>query len=428
VNEAEEEDELPQLADPATFLFQRKPDRTLWPGWDLWRRTRLDFVPAPKMTLRQYARLTPRQRRFYDQHRLATHGNLRIQDTPMGDVVGRRLTTMAESAAVSRKPGTLPGLMVSGGGYQGKTETVCEFCAEFEDDWRALYRDVNPNAMPGTRDLLAPVCYVRTPTRANPNKMCNRILDFYGEPYKGMNLEQLTRTVQTAIADHATHLLVIDDVNRLKLHRADDSDVLDFILELMSTPVTLVLIGVDIPTSGLLRGGRKDPRSGQWLIPPFRDTGRSPNETAATSTDRRFRLVDFPALGYDTPAQIQAFTTHLAGIEEQLRLLDGHEGMLTEGSTPELIYERTSGVIGLIEGLIVSACRYAMNTELEKITPKLLETCEIDLGDTSDLDADSGELPAIPPSPARRRPTGRKPTPGRNTVFDDHGPRQAADG
>jgi len=37
--------------------------------------------------------------------------------------------------------------------------------------------------------------------------------------------------------------------------------------ELMSLPVTLILVGVGIPKSGLLRDGRKDPRTGQWLSP-----------------------------------------------------------------------------------------------------------------------------------------------------------------
>ncbi|WP_201724799.1 hypothetical protein [Streptomyces antimycoticus] len=52
------------------------------------------------------------------------------------------------------------------------------------------------------------------------------------------------------------------------MHRADDQDALDLIRAFMSMHVTLVLIGVDIPGSGLLREGRHDARTGQWILPP----------------------------------------------------------------------------------------------------------------------------------------------------------------
>ncbi len=41
----------------------------------------------------------------------------------------------------------------------------------------------------------------------------------------------------------------------------------------MSMHVTLVLIAVDIPGSGLPREGRHDPRTGQWILPPSRHAG-----------------------------------------------------------------------------------------------------------------------------------------------------------
>jgi hypothetical protein len=184
-----------------------------------------------------------------------------------------------------------PGVMINGGGCQGKTETICEVIASFEDEWLALY-DQNPDALPGTLDQHAPVAYVRTPVKATPISTCQRILDFYGEDYKGMRQEDLIRTVKNAIYDHGTKALVLDDITRLKLHREADQDVLDLIRELMSLPVTLILAGVGIPRSGLLRDGRKDPRTGQWLFPPVKDRGKSRNDDAPGQTDLRFDLLD----------------------------------------------------------------------------------------------------------------------------------------
>jgi hypothetical protein len=70
--------------------------------------------------------------------------------------------------------------MITGGGYQGKTETACEIAAAFEDAWLDLHQQLNPAAVRGTRDLHSPVAYVQTPVTAKPKSLCRAILDFYG--------------------------------------------------------------------------------------------------------------------------------------------------------------------------------------------------------------------------------------------------------
>ncbi|MFJ2779418.1 AAA family ATPase [Kitasatospora sp. NPDC087315] len=402
------------------FLPGQIPDRTRWTGWDRWRRTRGLFVPAPLFTLDAYQKLSPRQRRLHDLHRVATHSNLQIQETPMSMRVAWRLRALIEDNAFDCSPGTRPGMMINGGACQGKTETVCEVIAGFEDDWLALHAD-NPLAIAGTRDIHAPVAYVRTPVKATPISTCQRILDFFGEDYKGMRLEDLVRTVKDAVFDHGCKALVLDDVTRLKLHREADQDVLDLIRELMSLPVTLALVGVGIPKSGLLRDGRRDPVTGQWLFPPVKDRGKSPNDEAPGQTDLRFELLDLDPFRYDTRAGITAWTGHLVGLESQLRLLRSEEGMLTTGSMPEYLFSRANGVVGLLKRLIQAGCRYAMETGEERLTPDLLDAMVIHPADLPGLDPDSGEMPDIPPAP-------RRTTRSRNTVFDDRGTPPAAAG
>ncbi|MDO0934231.1 hypothetical protein QQY66_22025 [Streptomyces sp. DG2A-72] len=73
------------------------------------------------------------------------------------------------------------------------------------------------------------------------------------------------------------------------MHREDDQDTLDLVRDLMSFNATVVLIGVDIPGSGLLCEGRPDARGGQRTLSAAR-RGRS--DQAATQTKRRFDLVD----------------------------------------------------------------------------------------------------------------------------------------
>ncbi|MFE4976436.1 hypothetical protein ACFRAR_30580 [Kitasatospora sp. NPDC056651] len=194
--------------------------------------------------------------------------------------------------------------------------------------------------------------------------------------------------------------------------------MLDLIREMMSMPVTLILVGVGIPTSGLLRDGRRDPVTRQWVFPPVKDRGRSPNAHAATQHERRFEMIDLDAFSYDTPAQIEAWTAHLRGLESCLRLLNDTDGMLTTGGMPEYLFRRTNGVVGLLEKLIQTGCRHAIETRAEHLTVDLLQRCTVSPTDLPDLDADSGEQPEIPQMPKKKRP-------GRNTVFDDDGPTGA---
>jgi hypothetical protein len=404
-------------ARPAAFLPGPVPDRETLEGWTRWRLTRRDFVPAPVITAAERARMTPRQRRLHDLHRVATHSSLAIQETPMSAFVSRQMRSLIETSAFCHGPDTRPGLMINGGACQGKTETACEAVACYEDEWLTLY-DQNPSAVAGTLDLHVPAVYVRTPVKATPISACQRILHFYGERYQGMRLEDLLRTVKDAVFDHGTKAIVIDDITRLKMHREAGQDVLDLIRELMSLPATLILVGVGIPKSGLLRDGRKDPKTGQWLFPPVKDRGRSRNDDAPGQTDLRFDLIDLDRFSYGAPGGPAAWTAHLVGIEQQLRLLNDCDGTLSGGSMPEYLFGRTNGIIGLLRKLIQAGCRHAIETGTETITAELLDTLTVSPADLPGLDPGAGEIPDIPPAPARPARKRRKP---RNTVFDDPG-------
>jgi hypothetical protein len=410
----------PEPSSLASFLPGKVPDRETWQGWTRWRLTRRDFTPAPLVTAAEHAAMTARQRRLHDLHRAATHSNLEIQDTPMSTWVSKEIRSLVEVNAFCHGPDTRPGLMVNGGACQGKTETVCEALACFEDEWLGLYAQA-PGAIEGTIDDHVPVAYVRTPVKATPISACQRILDFYGEDYKGMTLAALLRTVKQAIGDHGTKALAIDDITRLKLHREADQDVLDLIRELMSLPVTLILIGVGIPKSGLLRDGRRDPATGQWLFPPVKDRGKSRNDDAPGQTELRFEVADLDRFSYGGTASTEAWIAHLVGLEQQLRLLKARDGMLSEGEMPEYLFRHTRGIVGILRKLIQKACRRAIETGEEEITTSLLDSLTITRKDFPGLDPDSGEIPdgVLADTPAARKTGGtRRP---RNTVFDDRG-------
>ena len=400
------------------------PDRTTCEGWQQWRRIRDTFTPAPRLTLTEFLDLSPRRRALHDLHRTATHVNMRLQETPMSRKVTELMRARLQNNAVRFTPGTRDGLMINGGGFQGKTETACSALVAFEDLWRDIREQLMPAPMEGTRDLYVPVAYCRLPIKATPKGLCKTILNVYGEPYPA-TLHDLVDSVKDAIRDHNTIVLLIDDITRLRMHREDDQDTLDLIRELMDLNVTLILVGVDIPNSGLLRGTYVDARTNQWVFPDVK-RGRSQSAAAATQTGRRFDMVDLDPFDYTTPAGITAFLEHLAGIEDQLRLLRAEPGMLTTGDMPEYLFRRTHGVVGLLRRLIEDGCAKAITSGQERLTVELLAQTSIQLGNLADLDLDAGELPDIPENvpPPQQRAKRKQP---RNTVFDDHGERPAAD-
>jgi len=406
---------------PPPFVLPGPPPmRDTAEGWENWRITRHDFVPVPRLNLAEWRLLSPRKKTLHDLHRAATHANLPLLQTPMTKAVAKLLHGRVKSNAFKRKPTTRAGVMVTGGGYQGKTETACEILATFEDAWLDLHRHLNPDAVPGTRDLHIPVAYVQTPVTAKPKSLCKAILNFYGAPLNPrMDLPDLIRQVALSLHENGTKALLLDDITRLRMHRADDQDTLDLIRAFMSMHVTLVLIGVDIPGSGLLREGKHDPRTGQVIYPPSKHARAHALE--ATQTERRFDLVELDRFHYDTNEQIAAWIDHLTGLEAQLRLLKAPPGMLTSDHMPEYLFERTNGVVGMLERLVEDGCQEAISSGTECLTESLLEGISITLNAVPGRDANAGEIPDIP-QPKQPKATTRKRARSRNTVLDDHGP------
>jgi hypothetical protein len=400
------------------FVLPGPPaERETAAGWRRWRLTRHDFTSARSMSLAEYRRMSPNRRVLHDLHRHATHANLRIQETPMSTAVSRTLWSRLQSNALKHKPTTRAGLIINGGGYQGKTETACEVAAAFEDQWLALHDQLNPDAVAGTRDEVVTVAYVQTPVTATPKSVCTAILDFYGAPrHRRMTLPQLVSAVRSSLFDHGTKALLLDDITRLRLHREADQDALDLLRSLMIMNLTLVLIGVGVPDSGLLNYGRE--------LAHRTHAALSYNPDVATQTARRFDMVTLDPFRYDTNSGIAAWITHLAGIEEQLRLLRAKPGMLTTGVMPEYLFRRTAGIVGLLERLIEDGCTAAIDSGAERLTTDLLDDIDIRLDNHHTRDAGAGEIPDIP---THDRPTQRSAQRrGRNTVFDDHGPTARA--
>ncbi|MFG2513532.1 AAA family ATPase [Streptomyces sp. NPDC048584] len=414
---------LPSRSRIAELILRKHPHRNTFAGWEHYRRTRGLLVPAPMLTAAQLRSIPLDRRSDYDLYRQVTNVNLPLQQTPMltkvNEVIDRRLL----SNPFIQDDATLPGVMVSGFGNHGKTAAVCALAAEFEDYWLDLHGHLDPTSVEGTWDLHAPVAYVSTPVTATPKSLCESILNFFGPDIRKMTLPQLLRQVADSLRDHGVMVLILDDINRLRMHRSDDQDVLDMIRALMGCGITLILSGVNIPGTGLLREATYDRKTKQWVLPPL-ETHRV-HGLEVTQTERRFDLVELDRFPYDTPAEMRHFVDHLKGIEDHLRLMKAKPGMLTSGGMPEYLYGRCAGVVGILGRLVRDAAIAAMQSGKEKIDEALLEGIIIGrenpahgIGQALD---ETGEPETPKPKTSRTRP--RKAS--RNTVFDDHGPQHS---
>ena len=127
----------------------------------------------------------------------------------MSAAVARLLRARIQSNALKRKPATRAGVMITGGGYQGKTETACEIAAAFEDEWLALHGQLNPDAMRGHPGPARPGRLRPDPGHRDPEE------HLPGDPgllrradHKSWTLPQLVRAVRESLHDHGTKVLL----------------------------------------------------------------------------------------------------------------------------------------------------------------------------------------------------------------------------
>jgi hypothetical protein len=414
---------LPARTKIAELILGGRPPRDTYPGWQHYRARRGRLVPTAAISPVQWSMIPEARRTDWDLFRQLTNANLPLQQTPMHDKLGKLIRRRLQVNTLKQDDPTRAGVMASGWGNYGKTASVCSATAVFEDKWLKLHSYLNPAALPGTRDLHAPVVYVSTPVSATPKSLCLSILNFFrAEVRKAATLPELVQLVADSLYDHGVQALILDDISRLRMHRADDQDVLDLIRALMSLNVTTILTGVNIPGTGLLREAKWNKKTRQWEMPPLESTRIHGLEI--TQTEHRFEFIEIDRFRYTTANQIQAFVNHLDGIEKHLRLLNAKEGMLTGGSMPEYLMRRTGGVIGRLGRLIEDGAQEAMESGKELLDENLLD--EIVVGrDEPEEAPDEPAIPANAPA-ASKKPSRAKRS--RNTVFDDDGPQSNAAG
>lgn len=450
--------------EPRTFtelVPLHRPDLDTVAGLRRWAASRGQAERPPILSPDEYAALDRREKRLYDLRRQVSNANLGILETPMLLAAREAMEQRIWANALNNEPGAVEGIMVNGGGAQGKTATVLAVVADFLQDWEELHGLRNPTAYPGGRDAHEPVVYARVPAKPTPKTLCGAVLDAVGEDWQeGETFGPLRRRVCRSLKELGTRVLVLDDITRIKMHRLDDQDVLDLIRDIMDTGATLVLVGVGITGSGLLSEGTTDAakrgRHGHPAgvpRPALNDAtvslapggkGRLRRRTVEdddqyTQTERRFKLMHITNFGFGTPAEKRAWVSFLAGMGTELRLVGMDKTspgrVLTDGELPEYLFRRTGGVVGTVNRLVTEACRAAVDspdpeTGEERITVALLDGITANYSAEEGRIAEAGEIPDVPavPPAAARAPRRAK---GTSTVLQERRPgpaRRAAEG
>lgn len=446
-------DEVRTLTDLVPLV---RPDLDTVAGLRRWAASRGQAARPPILSVEEHAALTGRERRLYDLRREVSNANLGILETPMLLAAREAMDQRIWANALNNEPGAVEGIMVNGGGAQGKTATVLAVIADFLTDWEDLHGLQNPTGYPGGRDAHEPVVYARVPARPTPKTLCGVVLDAVGEDWQpSETFGPLRSRVCRALKELGTRVLVLDDITRIKMHRLDDQDVLDLIRDIMDTGATLVLVGANITGSGLLSEGTTEagartaaaprvagaPTNGATVSLAAPTGGRLRRRTVEdddqyTQTERRFKLLHVTNFGFSTPEQRREWVSFLGGVGQELRLLGMDKAeparVLTDDDLPEYLFRRTGGVVGTLNRLVTEACRVAVEnpdpaTGEERITAALLDGITANYSAEEGRIAEVGEVPDVPAAPAAavRAPRRQK---GTNTTLQERRPGRSAAG
>ena len=97
----------------------------------------------------------------------------------------------------------------------------------------------------------APVAYIEMEPKATPKSIASSILNFYGIPhaFRSATQHQLTNLALDALRRHRTRMLIIDELQMLKLDGKSGDDAINSLKTIMNdSGATCVFAGVDLQT------------------------------------------------------------------------------------------------------------------------------------------------------------------------------------
>ena len=303
------------VADAGLLENRRAPATTL-EGW----RAFISADPSELalLTRRRWEGLGERDRRDYDDARIAHHAELVVVTTSAITEItseGQLLVLMNQ-----REIGARRGLIVSGDAATGKTTAIKQLGRLHELRIRARFP---------AGDGRIPVVYVTCPPKGSPRKLAMEFARFLGLPLRTRaNVTDIANAVCQVLIDARTDLVLVDEIHNLNHGTPageDLSDHLKYFTEHL--PATFIYAGIDVERCGVFTGTRGRQLAGRCELIctgpfPYRDECGAPRvwwETRfspdalvwvavvfhGTAAWRNHGLIIFPLLFYRTSVQLR---------------------------------------------------------------------------------------------------------------------------
>jgi len=308
------------VTDPGLLENRRAPATTL-EGW----RAFISADPSDLalLTRRRWEALGERDRRDYDDARIAHHAEITGE--------GQLLVLMNQ-----REIGARRGLIVSGDAATGKTTAIKQLGRLHELRIRARF--------PAGAGRI-PVVYVTCPPKGSPRKLAMEFARFLGLPLRTRaNVTDIADAVCQVLIDARTDLVLVDEIHNLNHGTPageDLSDHLKYFTEHL--PATFIYAGIDVERCGVFTGTRGRQLAG------------------------RCELICTGPFPY-RPEWAQL----IAALEATLRLHRHEPGTLP--AQAKYLHQRTGGMIGSLTHLIRGAAIRAILGGQEAITRPLLDS------------------------------------------------------
>ncbi|MBA5846873.1 TniB family NTP-binding protein [Gordonia amicalis] len=288
-----------------------------------------DYTPPERLTVSAFKKLSTNKREQWLAAREAHHGRSHVVLT---DALGQAFTDISILSLLNRyRPNDREVYIISGSAGLGKTTIARKIGVNFEHDYGVRFPDYQRNDE-------CPVVMITTPAKCNPTALDKALLGFMHYSYpEGRTHERLKSVVVKALRDKRVQLVIIDDLHRLRsgtqISSLETADLLKEYFDLSTC--TFVFLGIDLTATGFFEGN-----AGQQIL----------NRGALLTIDRCSNVAG---------AKHNEWRGIVAGLEDNLRLLNHRRGTLTTDAMLESLYTLTHGSLGAVNKLLQTAAMYA---------------------------------------------------------------------
>lgn len=308
-----------------------------------------------RLSAKQYADRSRAERAAYDRNRIRFHAGIDAVSTTAFTNAIEALTERFEAIA-GNSTVALPGMLLTGPAYAGKSTALIRFARDVEREFRRAQRlPLPPSGEPAARlpngfEFL-PVAYFSIDTQVVPT--LRNAVRFYNPNLpagKRYTANDLTAMLLDYIAGCGTRLIAMDQMQNLKHAVAGAQAVSEALKHVMDgAPGTMLTgAGIELHEFRVFTEGYRD------------------QDAHLAQTGSRFSLHHMHAYDITDPASRRDWQRLLATMEQSFDLFNARRGDLVDHAA--YLHEATGGLVGELLPLLRTAANHAVASNAERIT------------------------------------------------------------